>query len=98
MEPRRGPIFLTVTRWPREHLFSLIPRHMWDERIRPQGEPAPFVCEGFSSLCSLLLSLSPPLDPRFAAPYPIDLPHCLFPSFDFYFCFFFFCPPPFFLQ
>lgn len=85
MEPRRGPIFLSVTRWPLEHLFSLIPRHVWDERIRPPGEPAPFVCWYFSSLRSLLLFRSPPLDPLFASPYPIDLPHCLFQSlFDFF--------------
>lgn len=38
MEPMCSPIFLSVTRWPREHLFSIIPRHVLDEQIRsPRG-------------------------------------------------------------
>lgn len=97
MEPMCCPIFLTVTRWPREHLFSIIPRHVWDERICSPGGAGAVCLLVF--LLSLLVSfiplttVQPPLNHLFTSPYPRDLLHCLFLSVHFFLTHFCIAPP-----
>lgn len=51
--------------WAQEHLFSFIPRYVWDEQILPRRVPTVCLLQLSPSICFIRLAILLPLLPAF---------------------------------